>query len=68
MPRSLSKRGCEPCKIVQVEQGDVVEVCIRDSCSNVVDTCAAGDSFAAGYLAARLTGESATKQQRWAIS
>ncbi|MEZ9473872.1 sugar kinase [Vibrio splendidus] len=55
------KRGCEPCKIVQVEQGDVVESYVSATrVSNVVDTCAAGDSFAAGYLAARLTGESAT--------
>lgn len=55
------KRGCEPCKIVQVEQGDVVESYVSaNRVSNVVDTCAAGDSFAAGYLAARLTGESAT--------
>ena len=56
------KRGCEPCKIVQVESGKVVESYVSATAvANVVDTCAAGDSFAAGYLAARLTGESATE-------
>ncbi|MCL4169780.1 UNVERIFIED_CONTAM: hypothetical protein GTU68_030871, partial [Idotea baltica] len=45
------KRGCEPCKIVQVEQGNIVENYVSATrVSNVVDTCAAGDSFAAGYL------------------
>ena len=56
------KRGCEPCKIVQVESGKVAESYVSATAvANVVDTCAAGDSFAAGYLAARLTGESATE-------
>ena len=56
------KRGCEPCKVVQVDQGNIVENYVSAArVSNVVDTCAAGDSFAAGYLAARFTGESATE-------
>ncbi len=55
------KRGCEPCKVVQVkEEAKIIESYVSAThVTNVVDTCAAGDSFAAGYLAARLTGNSA---------
>lgn len=56
------KRGCEPCKIVTNLQSDVTETSYvaANRVENVADTCAAGDSFAAGYLAARLNGESAS--------
>ncbi|MGF1750166.1 sugar kinase [Vibrio cionasavignyae] len=54
------KRGHEPCKVVADLQSDVptASYVAATLVANVVDTCAAGDSFAAGYLAARLTGES----------
>ncbi|NAX21544.1 sugar kinase [Vibrio sp. V39_P1S14PM300] len=53
------KRGCEPCKLLW-RQGDAIQqtYVAAEKVENVVDTCAAGDSFAAGYLAARLTGQS----------
>ncbi|MGF1718732.1 sugar kinase [Vibrio kyushuensis] len=54
------KRGCEPCKLVLNNTDDLAEHYVSaEKVTNVVDTCAAGDSFAAGYLAARLTGSSA---------
>lgn len=56
------KRGSEPCKIVtklQTEQPETVYVA-ANIIDNVIDTCAAGDSFAAGYLAGRLSGVSET--------
>lgn len=56
------KRGSEPCLVVSKLQSDssnVYHVC-ASQVDKVVDTCAAGDSFAAGYLAARLSGDSET--------
>lgn len=58
------KRGCEPCKVIinaeSNEAKDAQEWYIAaERVAKVVDTCAAGDSFAAGYLAARLMGKSA---------
>ncbi len=53
------KRGCEPCKVI-INGSEIQEWYVAaESVAKVVDTCAAGDSFAAGYLAARLTGKSA---------
>lgn len=49
------KQGNKPCVIVtehHVKQVDAEQLCK----SEVVDTCAAGDAFAAGYLAKRLSG------------
>ncbi|USD43011.1 sugar kinase [Vibrio sp. SCSIO 43135] len=54
------KRGCEPCKVIErTADGEKEHYVSATKVTNVVDTCAAGDSFAAGYLAARLTGQSA---------
>ncbi|EAR53862.1 Hypothetical 2-dehydro-3-deoxygluconokinase [Photobacterium sp. SKA34] len=54
------KRGCEPCKLVHAKEGIIEESYVSAiPVPNVVDTCAAGDSFAAGYLAAHFNGESA---------
>lgn len=57
---TVIKRGCEPCKVIW-QQGDETQHAFvsAERVANVVDTCAAGDSFAAGYLAARLHGQSA---------
>ncbi|MGF1727003.1 sugar kinase [Photobacterium nomapromontoriensis] len=55
------KRGSEPCLVVtnlQSGSSNVYHVS-ANKVAKVVDTCAAGDSFAAGYLAARLSGGSA---------
>ncbi|OAN13729.1 2-dehydro-3-deoxygluconokinase [Photobacterium jeanii] len=56
------KRGAEPCKVATELQSDSPEVLYvaATKVSKVIDTCAAGDSFAAGYLAGRLSGESAS--------
>jgi len=56
------KRGSEPCKVVtdlQTSDTDTFYIA-ANQVDKMVDTCAAGDSFAAGYLAGRLSGESAT--------
>ncbi len=56
------KRGCEPCKVIKRENGDISEHYVQaEKVLKVIDTCAAGDSFAAGYLAARLTGQTPEK-------
>ncbi|OZS41890.1 2-dehydro-3-deoxygluconokinase [Photobacterium sanguinicancri] len=56
------KRGAEPCMVVTQLQTDAAETSYiaANKVAKVIDTCAAGDSFAAGYLAARLSGESAS--------
>lgn len=51
------KRGDKPCEVIEarnegVKRAQVPAVLVE----HVVDTCAAGDSFAAGYLAGRLAG------------
>ncbi|GAB3524615.1 PfkB family carbohydrate kinase [Photobacterium alginatilyticum] len=61
-PEVVIKRGCEPCKVVSGLQSDYPDTVYvaANMVENVVDTCAAGDSFAAGYLAGRLSGSSET--------
>lgn len=49
------KRGAEPCLIVTAQQHIEVAATSLDP-ALIVDTTAAGDSFSAGYLAARLQG------------
>ncbi|MGF1685501.1 sugar kinase [Photobacterium japonica] len=56
------KRGAAPCIVssqLQSAQPHVSHVAVN-YVENVVDTSAAGDAFAAGYLACRLSGGSAT--------
>lgn len=55
------KRGCEPCKIIEnTPEGIQQHYVAATPVAKVIDTCAAGDSFAAGYLAARLCGQSSS--------
>ncbi|MBL0439633.1 MULTISPECIES: PfkB family carbohydrate kinase [Aeromonas] len=49
------KRGSEPCLVVTAAQRIEIAA-LRLSPEQVIDTTAAGDSFSAGYLAARLQG------------
>ncbi|MCW8331209.1 sugar kinase [Photobacterium sp. SDRW27] len=54
-------RGSEPCKVatdLQSPETDTFYIA-ANQVDKVIDTCAAGDSFAAGYLAGRLSGGSA---------
>jgi 2-dehydro-3-deoxygluconokinase len=55
VPEVVLKRGAESC-LVQTAQG-LVEVA-GEPVAEVVDTTAAGDSFGAAYVAARLAGQS----------
>lgn len=54
------KRGSDPCLVVsQLQSAEPHESYIAaNKVDKVIDTCAAGDSFAAGYLAGRLSGGS----------
>ncbi|EHA1123618.1 sugar kinase [Vibrio navarrensis] len=51
------KRGAQPCQLFLRQQGEVQSLSVAaEKVAHVVDTCAAGDAFAAGYLAGRLSG------------
>lgn len=52
----IVKQGNNPCTIVTEHNVKHVDAEQLDK-SNIVDTCAAGDAFAAGYLAKRLSGQ-----------
>jgi len=55
---TVIKRGCEPCKVIWQHECEFEYAYVSaERVANVVDTCAAGDSFAAGYLAARLNDQ-----------
>lgn len=58
-PETVIKRGCEPCKVIWTDDDSQSAYVSAERVTNVVDTCAAGDSFAAGYLAGRLNGQRA---------
>lgn len=55
------KRGSEPCLVVESDDHFEIPATLVD---NVVDTTAAGDSFSAGYLAARLTGRAVVESAK----
>jgi 2-dehydro-3-deoxygluconokinase len=51
------KRGAQPCQLLVRQQGELRSLSVEaEKVAHVVDTCAAGDAFAAGYLAGRLSG------------
>ena len=60
------KRGSEPCLVVTAAQRIEIAA-LRLSAEQVIDTTAAGDSFSAGYLAARLQGADVTDAAAKAI-
>lgn len=60
---TIIKCGSEPCVIESGGERVSVPAVIVDK---VVDTTAAGDSFSAGYLAARLQGASASRSAEYA--
>ncbi|HEY0820286.1 MAG TPA: sugar kinase [Rhizobacter sp.] len=62
-PEVVVKRGARP-TLVRLAGQAPVEVPVQ-AVARVVDTTAAGDSFAAGYLAKRLMGESAEAAAAW---
>ncbi|MFC5079448.1 2-dehydro-3-deoxygluconokinase [Vibrio thalassae] len=63
------KRGGEPCKLLTRDKGKYhTSFVFATRVMNVVDTCAAGDSFAAGYLAARLSGDTNESSAKFAHS
>lgn len=54
------KQGAKPC-LIRAAEKDVAQLQISSpelAKEKIIDTCAAGDAFAAGYLAKRLSGES----------
>lgn len=61
-PEVVVKRGADPA-VVRITGSEPVYV-PSFKVDNVVDTTAAGDSFAAGYLAARLTGKNPEESVR----
>ncbi|WP_028773904.1 sugar kinase [Shewanella waksmanii] len=51
IPEVVIKQGGEPCVVITANGQETIAT---DKMSDVVDTCAAGDAFAAGYLSQRL--------------
>lgn len=64
VPEIVIKRGEQPCVIVNGEQRQEVSG-VKLAAEQVIDTTAAGDSFSAGYLAARLRGFAPEKAATW---
>lgn len=65
IPEVVIKQGVEPCIIKHKNQLTTVES-MKVPASQIVDTCAAGDAFSAGYLAERLMGGSVIVAARFA--
>jgi 2-dehydro-3-deoxygluconokinase len=61
----IIKRGANPCIIVQEKNSEEVPT-VPLTNDHIVDTTAAGDSFSAGYLARRLTGQSTRESAQYA--
>lgn len=51
----IIRRGTQPCVVFEDEKKEKMEVACSKT-TDVVDTCAAGDAFAAAYLFSRLSG------------
>ena len=73
IPEVIIKQGADPCLVYQYKTSDINEpysVKTIESTTllnhQVVDTCAAGDAFAAGYLAKRLNEKSTTESAHFA--
>jgi len=73
VPEVVIKQGANPCLVYQYKTFDINEpysvksiegITLRNY--QVVDTCAAGDAFAAGYLAKRLSNHSTTTSAQFA--
>lgn len=57
IPEVILKRGTEPC-LIEINAGERMSIpAIKVAKEDLADTNAAGDSFSAGYLTARLSGQ-----------
>lgn len=65
IPEVVIKQGAMPCIIKHNNQISTVES-MTIPVNRIIDTCAAGDAFSAGYLAKRLMGESVICAARFA--
>jgi 2-dehydro-3-deoxygluconokinase len=73
VPEVVIKQGANPCVVFQYKKqknGEPYNIDSIDSITlpakNVVDTCAAGDAFSAGYLARRLTTHNVIESAQFA--
>ena len=57
IPEVVIKQGADPCIIKTNNKQSIVDSMSLEK-GKIVDTCAAGDAFSAGYLSKRLRGES----------
>jgi len=65
IPEVVIKQGAKPCIIKHKNKISTVES-MTISANRIIDTCAAGDAFSAGYLAKRLMDESVIGAARFA--
>jgi len=73
VPEVVIKQGESPCLVFQYMAQKIGEpyrvesiASIALSAKSIIDTCAAGDAFAAGYLAKRLTAHNTTESAEFA--